>query len=159
MNVKCRKCGLYNNSQQEAQCRRCGFPIEEVYSSSVTRMNLDNHDAPKEAFSFFNSKGRISRLTYWMFYLFLMGVYIILGVLMKLASLPESDSGFIGILILPLAGIGILMQIKRWHDRDKSGWWVLINFIPVIGPFWTLIECGLLKGTDGANRFGSDPLG
>jgi uncharacterized membrane protein YhaH (DUF805 family) len=47
-----------------------------------------------------------------------------------------------------------MVYIKRFHDRDKTGWWVLIGLIPLIGPLWLLIELGFLKGTDGANRFG-----
>jgi uncharacterized membrane protein YhaH (DUF805 family) len=45
-----------------------------------------------------------------------------------------------------------------WHDRNKSGWWVLIAFVPVIGGLWYLIECGFLPGTTGANNYGADPL-
>jgi hypothetical protein len=37
----------------------------------------------------------------------------------------------------------------------KSGWWVLIGLIPVIGWIWAIVEPGLAKGTDGQNRFGS----
>ena len=48
---------------------------------------------------------------------------------------------------------------KRWHDRDKSGWWSLIIFVPIIGAVWVFVECGFLRGTDGPNRFGDDPLG
>jgi len=48
--------------------------------------------------------------------------------------------------------------VKRYHDRDKSGWWVLIIFLPVIGALWYLIECGFLRGTDGNNAYGPDPL-
>ena len=48
----------------------------------------------------------------------------------------------------------IIVYIKRFHDRDKSGWWVLIGLIPIIGAIWLLIELGFLKGTDGPNRFG-----
>lgn len=159
MNVKCRKCGLYNNSQQEAQCRRCGIPIEEVYSSNVTRIKLDNLEAPNESFSLFNSNGRVPRKTYWMFYICFVGINLLLAITAQAVSLPSSAvSILLVVIIFPSALIGLFIQIKRWHDRDKSGWWVLINFIPVIGPFWTFVECGLLKGTDGANRFGSDPL-
>ena len=50
------------------------------------------------------------------------------------------------------------IQVKRWHDRDKSGWWVLINLIPIIGPLWALVEIGFLTGTEGSNRFGDNPL-
>jgi len=49
--------------------------------------------------------------------------------------------------------------VKRYHDRDKSGWWILILFIPLVGFIWFLIELGCLPGTPGPNRFGPDPLG
>jgi hypothetical protein len=51
--------------------------------------------------------------------------------------------------------IDVIVYIKRFHDRDKSGWWVLIWLIPIIGAIWLLIELGFLKGTPGPNRFGS----
>jgi uncharacterized membrane protein YhaH (DUF805 family) len=44
--------------------------------------------------------------------------------------------------------------VKRWHDRDKSGAWMLINLVPVLGWIWTLIECGFMAGTQGYNRYG-----
>lgn len=54
------------------------------------------------------------------------------------------------IILIP----SILIYIKRFHDRDKTGWWVLIGLIPIIGAPWLLIELGFLKGTDGPNRYG-----
>ena len=50
--------------------------------------------------------------------------------------------------------MGLAVSIKRFHDRDKSGLWILIIFVPVIGPLWQFIECGFLAGSDGMNRFG-----
>jgi uncharacterized membrane protein YhaH (DUF805 family) len=61
-------------------------------------------------------------------------------------------SGIFGLLSLTPA---IIVNIKRFHDRDKSGWWVLIVLIPIIGAIWLLIELGFLKGTPGPNQFGS----
>lgn len=52
----------------------------------------------------------------------------------------------------------LAVTTKRWHDRDKSGWWSLILLVPVIGAIWMTVECGFLHGTDGLNRFGPDPL-
>ncbi len=52
----------------------------------------------------------------------------------------------------------VVVQIKRWHDRDKKGWWIFINFIPFIGTIWALVENGILKGTKGPNRFGPSRL-
>ncbi|HEY1753662.1 MAG TPA: DUF805 domain-containing protein [Caulobacteraceae bacterium] len=58
-----------------------------------------------------------------------------------------------------LTWVGLALQIKRWHDRDKSGVWVFINFIPFVGGIWTFIECGFMDGTLGPNRFGPSPKG
>jgi hypothetical protein len=62
------------------------------------------------------------------------------------------------LLLLPLFYVGYPIRVKRWHDRDKSGWWVLIALIPIFGWCWTIVECSFLKGTEGSNRFGTDPL-
>ena len=63
-----------------------------------------------------------------------------------------------GVAIIISIWFGLALQIKRWHDRDKSGWWVLIGLVPVIGGIWALVETGFLRGTEGPNRFGPDPL-
>ena len=64
----------------------------------------------------------------------------------------------LGILTLLLLWPSICLYAKRWHDRDKSGWWSLIIFVPIIGSIWILVELGFLRGTEGPNRFGPDPL-
>ncbi|MDF1713501.1 MAG: DUF805 domain-containing protein [Akkermansiaceae bacterium] len=64
----------------------------------------------------------------------------------------------LGLLYIPAVWIGLALGVKRWHDRDKSGWWVLIGIIPLIGPIWTFVECGCLQGTHGPNSYGPDPL-
>lgn len=53
---------------------------------------------------------------------------------------------------------GIAMKIKRFHDRNKRGWWVLLYLIPTIGPIWCFIALYCRKGTNGANRYGL-PMG
>jgi len=50
------------------------------------------------------------------------------------------------------------LSVKRWQDRNKSGLWIFISFIPVIGPIWMLVENGFLRGTSGNNKYGPDPL-
>jgi uncharacterized membrane protein YhaH (DUF805 family) len=60
-----------------------------------------------------------------------------------------------GLFVLASIIPAILVDIKRWHDRDKSGWWMLITLVPIIGAIWLLIELGFLKGTPGPNQFGS----
>ncbi len=78
------------------------------------------------------------------------------------AAAMTAMSGMIvplSILTLVFLWPSLAIYTKRWHDRDKSGWWSLIMFVPIIGGLWFLIECGFLRGTDGPNRFGDDPLG
>jgi len=101
-------------------------------------------------------EGRIGRKTYWMCFLAFLGVAVVLGI----ATAFLGDIGMIIQLVLLLAMVwcGLAVQAKRWHDRDKSAWWILIGLIPVIGPIWALVENGFLRGTEGDNRFGSDPL-
>ncbi len=46
--------------------------------------------------------------------------------------------------------------MKRLHDLDRSGWWVLVGFVPYGGPLAKVVILGCLPGTKGANRFGAD---
>ena len=66
-----------------------------------------------------------------------------------------NDYMFIALFVLQVMTLAVL--IKRWHDRNKSGFWLLINLLPVIGQVWMVIELGVLPGTPGTNRFGPSP--
>jgi uncharacterized membrane protein YhaH (DUF805 family)/DnaJ-domain-containing protein 1 len=102
----------------------------------------------------FSFKGRINRQTYWFSYF---ALFIGFFIAAAMVDSYDSDNSALGsFLMLFLIWPGIALSVKRWHDRDKSGWWILINLIPFIGPLWSFIEQGFLPGTDGANRFESD---
>ncbi len=112
----------------------------------------------------FSLKGRISRRQYWLnFLLPALGISLLLGVLAGGSSGLNEDgpSGpmdwFAVVWSLALVWPGIATQVKRWHDREKSGWWYLINFIPLIGGIWAFVETGCLAGSEGENRFGASP--
>ena len=105
----------------------------------------------------FSFNGRISRQPYWLFtcaatILVLTPAIFIFGFVSDAAHTFFDASAFV--LIWPAYAV----QVKRWHDRDKSGWWVLVNLIPIVGFFVALVENGFLEGTPGENRFGSNPL-
>jgi len=63
------------------------------------------------------------------------------------------------VLFVAVLWARIALIVKRWHDRDKSGWMYLVLLIPLIGPLWTIIECGFVDGTQGTNRYGPSPKG
>jgi uncharacterized membrane protein YhaH (DUF805 family) len=104
-----------------------------------------------------STEGRISRSTFWKFFAIFYIAAAIVGFISKNSG-SAAVRGVLGLLMLPLMVVAIMVQIRRWHDRDKSGWWVLINLVPCIGFVWVLVELGCLPGTTGENRFGPDPL-
>lgn len=110
---------------------------------------------------FLSSDGRINRARFWAGVVVLIIGAIIFHVLDRAIGTFNYERG-VGILsgLYSLAIIypAILLYAKRWHDRDKSGWWTLILLVPIIGSIWFLIEQGFLRGTDGENRYGPDPL-
>jgi len=111
----------------------------------------------------FSFTGRIGRGTFWAIWCSMMGVSLIIGLVIGgiAGSGPDGEVTAIVVYFLyliPCVWIGLAMQVKRWHDRDKSGWMVLINFIPVLGLIWALVELGFLQGTIGPNQYGDDPL-
>ena len=118
------------------------------------------HTPPTTKELLFSFEGRIPRRSYWGVTLVMILVSLVLVGLM-FAMIDSSASGIILALILivaiPLTWISIAITVKRFHDRNKSGWWYLINFVPYIGGFWILIECGCLRGTIGDNNYGPDP--
>lgn len=107
----------------------------------------------------FSFDGRIGRQTYWLAYLCSVMVAVTVMLTAALVGLPE-DLFMILMLVLylPLGWIGLAISVKRWHDRNKSGWWVLIGLVPYIGGLWQLVECGFLEGTYGSNDYGADPI-
>lgn len=62
------------------------------------------------------------------------------------------------LLLVPLVWSWIGLGVKRCHDRDKPGAWLLIQLIPLLGIVWFWVEAGCLAGTPGPNRFGPNSL-
>ena len=106
----------------------------------------------------FSFEGRIGRQAYWFAVVILIAAGLVATIVDRL--LFRDPNSFVS-LIVALVSIyaNVAVSVKRWHDRDKSGWWCLIIFIPFVGAVWILIENGFLKGTSGPNRYGPDPLG
>ena len=112
-------------------------------------------------------QGRSRRKEYWMFYLGIIIVTVILSLLAGLTGgLAETDSSvigtiFLGLLVLFYLAIfvpSLAVQVRRFHDQDKSGWLLLLAFVPIIGGLIVLVFM-CLEGTKGPNRFGPDPKG
>ena len=109
----------------------------------------------------FSFQGRIPRSTYWYYFLAYMGLYVIALVIDSVLGTYDEENG-IGLVstLLSLVGLltGLAVSVKRCHDRGRAGWFLFISLIPIIGSIWLWIELGFLRGTDGPNKYGSDPL-
>lgn len=111
---------------------------------------------------FFSFSGRIGRGTWWLGQIINIGVLTI-GMLlsgMLAAGSEMDDMGASAIVVFLLTfvvaiWINLATSIQRYHDRDKSGFWFFISFIPFIGPVWMVVELGMLGGTRGTNRWGA----
>ncbi len=118
---------------------------------------------------FFDFSGRSRRMEYWMFAVLIVIGMIIAGILdvqlglggSTASSTEFTDSGVSanasfsgGILTLVWALIvfipGLAVSVRRMHDQDKSGWWILV---PIAGAIMVMF----IGGTAGPNRFGPDP--
>lgn len=102
-------------------------------------------------------QGRASRSEYWWFVLFYVIVSFVVGIVD--AMLFGANSGLLGLLVvLGLFIPSLSLAFRRLHDTERTAWWILINFIPLIG-FFIYLYFVVQKGTDGANKYGADPLG
>ena len=149
----------------------------------------------------FTYSGRVNRAKYWLalaIYLAITVVLIAIGLIMFGDSLlavgdEETDDIVVGLLsrgigftlivlvvYIPMVISGFMVGIKRLHDRDKSGWWLLVFYVlpgvlntlgdnlaagglilslaSLAVSIWALVELGFLRGTAGPNRYGLDPL-
>jgi uncharacterized membrane protein YhaH (DUF805 family) len=98
--------------------------------------------------------GRARRKEFWMFYLFYTIFGLVICFIQGLAGME--DPMLLGIYVLAMCLPAISVLVRRLHDIDKSGWWVWIAYVPVVGGIILLVfEC--MEGTKGTNRFGPDP--
>ena len=110
---------------------------------------------------YFIVKGRASRSEYWYFQLLFSPIAFYAGFWSDPVSTGMIDPPPLYLISLALVVLlfipAITSQVRRFHDKDKSGWFILINLIPFVGWIIVLVIC-IDKGTAGKNRFGEYPL-
>ena len=103
--------------------------------------------------------GRARRKEYWMFFLFNVLISLGLGVLDVVVGTysVEYETGlFSGLYSLFVLIPSIAVSVRRLHDTNRSGWWVVISLIPIIG-ILVLFVFTCLDSQPGTNRFGVNP--
>jgi uncharacterized membrane protein YhaH (DUF805 family) len=103
--------------------------------------------------------GRARRMEYWYFVLFNLIVAIVLALIDTLLGTTTGVSSFgllSGIYSLAVLIPTLAVLVRRLHDIDRTGWWILINLIPLVGTI-VLLVFALMPGTPGSNQYGPDP--
>jgi uncharacterized membrane protein YhaH (DUF805 family) len=97
--------------------------------------------------------GRARRKEYWMFLLFNIIIGLVLGGIAWLAGGPDVLGSIYGLVVLIP---GIAVSVRRLHDTDRSGWWLLIGLIPLIGTIVLLVFMAQ-DSQPGTNQYGPNP--
>lgn len=103
----------------------------------------------------FSGRARRAEFWYWTLFVFIVGICT---AILDVVIFPYHEFGPLNSVwsiatFLP----GLAVTVRRLHDVDKRGWWILLILVPIIG-WLVLLYWYIQRGTTGANRFGPDPL-
>ena len=117
---------------------------------------------------YFDFTGRSRRMEYWMFQLLWLIVFFVSWLIIGAAATIDDDQNVSALVVVVLVALvlfglgsfipGIAVQVRRFHDQDKSGLLILLNFVPMVGGIIVLVFM-FLEGTKGENSYGPDPKG
>ena len=161
----------YGQQNQQAYGQQSGYGQQQGYGQPMYQQNLGPEkdmsfqEAVENFFrNYTNSNGRARRKEYWYPVLFIFLINLVINALGGIFGAMDIDilvtmcnvlSGIFGIAtLLP----SIMVAIRRMHDIGKSGWWVLISFVPCVGVFIALYFC-CLDSQPGDNQYGPNPKG
>lgn len=108
--------------------------------------------------NYVNFQGRARRKAYWMFALFNIIAIIALGVIEGAIGLSgQSGYGILtGLYSLAIILPGLAVAVRRLHDTGRSGWWILIGLVPLVGPI-VLLVFFVQDSQPGSNQYGPNP--
>jgi uncharacterized membrane protein YhaH (DUF805 family) len=99
-------------------------------------------------------EGRAARTEYWMFVLFNLIVSVVLSIVDRMIGIHALGVLYSLAVLLPSIGVGI----RRLHDTDRSGWWLLIALVPFVG--WIVLLYFVVQdSTPGDNQYGPSVKG
>ena len=111
---------------------------------------------------FANFSGRARRTEYWMFYLFNIIIIMLLYIPLLIAAFSRNEWLLYGtVFLLFIYGLAMFIpalavEVRRLHDMGKSGWWIFISFIPLVGSIWLLVLL-CMDSEPGTNKWGKNP--
>jgi uncharacterized membrane protein YhaH (DUF805 family) len=135
-----------------------------VYASPTSNWDSVTQKSPNRTalWLFFSLNGRITRAQYWSAMVLTIMAYFAIIVLAALLGSMKNDFVKISLLLICMSvyiWVLLAIQVKRWHDRGRSGAWAVVQIIPILGPLWTFIELGCLPGEVVDNDYGPSEFG
>lgn len=103
--------------------------------------------------------GRAQRKEYWFFVLFNVIIAFVLGIIDGIAGLTGAGGfGLLGTLYsLAVLVPSLAVSVRRLHDTDRSGWWLLVGLVPILGAIVLLVF--FVQDSKPANQYGPNPKG
>ena len=105
---------------------------------------------------FLSLEGRVNRKVLWL--RFVVPYWIISIVLGFIDSIAGTQGVLAFIFWIIMIWPSIAVNVKRSHDRGRTGWFLLLWLVPLLN-LWPFVELLFIKGTTGSNKYGEDPLG
>ena len=162
----CTSCGSQNDDTARF-CKDCGKAVVE---STLRRGRLPSSSAgSRKTFGYYvqgleqyaDFEGRARRAEFWWFNLVLYGINIVIVILGAVLGEFWAVLETVSTVVLWIHGLALLLPqlavtARRLHDTGKSGWWMLLMLIPILG--WIPLLVFLLTPSDaGQNRYGREP--
>ena len=173
---QCAKCGVAPTKAQATRGAAVGADMSLSDRNYLRRQSLalntqEEADADKPSLKtvLFLMSGRVPRFVFWIYpivLVFCVALLVMLAGLLAglfgggantLETVGEGTITFWSLAYsLPVAWSTFVIHLKRCHDLDKSGWFLLWNLVPILGGLWVIFNLGFLRGTEGHNEFGPD---
>ena len=180
----CRNCGA-EISDKAVMCVHCGATtVRAISKSNMKGENTNTMNSPTNTTGWFSFRGRARRREYWaktvsvvvfslVLYLLLFFIIIetVFGQAAYTSRFPHMSGDVLtcavlggGALVVAVCLLVLPVTVRRLHDRNMSGWFLLLfwilSFVPFVGWIVSIVQfviIGCLAGTVGPNQFGADP--
>ncbi|HRO78692.1 MAG TPA: DUF805 domain-containing protein [Acinetobacter towneri] len=138
--------------------------VYKALAQQAAPVNFNIEDKEENQYQFFdwfikciknyvNFSGRARRKEYWFFRL---TIFLLTMAILLVESVLGSDGIFLGLFLLATFLPDLSVSVRRLHDVGRSGWWLLMLFIPIIGAILLLIWF-VTEGQKNENLYGSSP--
>ena len=170
--VSCRHCkiklldgnviaSLDNGEENQANTnKRSNSRSSFEFEGLTPQTPLSFNEAVRTCFQkYFDYSGRATRREYWFFSLFTIVFSFSIGIIAGISDSYVSGSFFSfisGVFLLVITLPSYTVAVRRLHDTNRSGWMLLISFIPLLGILWVVILLSFASDK-GTNRFGENP--